>query len=150
MSTGLIIVMGVLAGLAVLFSLLALVYARVRKNLEKQIARQFDAGEIVLASVRANFLGIQSRGGTQIRGNGALVLTRDALCVIRAVPPKEMHIPLQAIGRITLPRQFNGRSVMARLLCVSYDCGQGDDAVGVVVKNPEKWKQAIENLIRDV
>lgn len=145
-STQLIITISVLSGLAFLFALLKLVFSATRKTLENHIQAHFTREEILGATTRANFFGELSKGGRQIRGNGALVLTKNDLHFIRAVPFKTYKIPIGSIIEISLPKSFNGKSVFSALLCVQYRSDTRSDAIAWAVKNPENWKKAIENL----
>jgi hypothetical protein len=86
-------------------------------------------------------------GGKQIRGNGALVLTKESLFFLRGVPYREYVVPLNRIMKITLPDSFNGRSVFAKLLYIEFKTDvQGEnqvDAMAWAVKYPEEWKNSI-------
>lgn len=129
-----------------LFALLKLVFSATRKTLENHIRAHFAREKILGATTRANFFGELSKGGRQIRGNGALVLTKDKVHFIRAVPFKMYEIPIKSITQISLPRSFNGKSVFSKLLCLQYKTDSGSDAIAWAVKTPENWKKAIENL----
>ena len=115
--------------------------------MKKRIQDRFHGHPLVKATTRANFLGKLSKKGRQIRGNGALVLTVNTLYFIRALPHKEYAIPLTSIKKISLQRAFNGKSVLASLLCIDYDTGTEPDAMGWAVPDPENWKETIENEI---
>ncbi|MDA3790895.1 MAG: hypothetical protein PF503_20665, partial [Desulfobacula sp.] len=96
---------------------------------------------------RANFFGEKSKGGKQIRGNGAIVLTKDQLFFIRAMPFKEYIIPIESINRVSMPNSFNGKSVFSKLLCVHYNVEGIEDSIAWAIKNPVKWKESIESLL---
>ena len=135
-------------GLIVLFCLLRLILSTVRSNLQDQIRDRFPPEDILAATIRANFFGQQSKGGRQIRGNGALVLTRDTVYFLRAVPRKEYTIGMDAITAVSLPRSFNGKSILFYpLLCIHYTTCGGSDAMAFAVKKPDAWKAAIEKLV---
>ena len=147
MNTGFTIAVSVIVGLSFLFVILGLIYSRISKRLHKLITNKFDKEEILGATTRANFFGIKSKGGAQVRGNGALVLTRNELYFIRAVPQKEYRIPLNSVRDVSMPRFFNGRSVFAPLLCVNYDAEYGEDSIAWALKDAKKWKDTIEKMI---
>ncbi len=147
MNTGFTIAVSVIVGLSFLFVILGLIYSRISKRLHKLITNKFDKEEILGATTRANFFGIKSKGGAQVRGNGALVLTRNELYFIRAVPQKEYKIPLSSVRDVSMPRFFNGRSVFAPLLCVNYDAEYGEDSIAWALKDAKKWKDTIEKMI---
>lgn len=148
MNNALIITTSILVGLLILFSILGIVYAAIRRKLEKIILERFSKEEILGATTRANFLGVKSKGGAQIRGNGAIVMANDGLYFIRAFPLKEYMIPRGSIRRVSIPRSFNGKSVLAPLLCVHYHTEHGEDAMAWALKDVIKWKAAIEKMIQ--
>lgn len=134
-------------GLAFLLAILGLIYAQVKKKLHEVIANKFDKQEILGATTQANFFGVKSKGSAQVRGNGALVLTKKELYFIRAVPSKEYSIPISAIRKVSLPKTFNGKLTFVPLLCVHYDTKNGEDSIAWALKNAKKWKDAIEKMI---
>ena len=146
MNTGLTIAGTVIVGLLFLFLILGLVYSRVRKHLEMIVTEKFKKEEVLGATTRANFLGVASRRGVEVRGNGAIVLTRDAFFFFRAVPAKEYSVPIDSIKKVSMPKSFNGRSVMRPLLCLHYSTDSGEDAMAFALQDPGKWKEAIEAL----
>lgn len=147
MKTGIIITVSVVTGLLVLFLILKLIYSFIRNRLGQYVTDRFDEKKILGVTTRANFFGINSKGGGQIRGNGALVLTRKDLYFIRAIPQKEYQIPIRSISSVSMPRLFNGKSAVAPLLCLNYDTESGKDSIAWAVADAEKWKDAIEKLI---
>lgn len=128
-NAGITITLAVGIGIVVLLFILKVVFFSVRKNLESKIQKRFDAKDIIGASTRTNFLGLKSLGGWQIRGNGALVLTKDELIFLRAVPEKEFVIPVKSISEISMPKSFNGKSVLAPLLSVRFNFGDREDEI---------------------
>ena len=148
MTTGFIIAASVFFGVALLLGFIRLIFSSVRKKLETYIQVNFDKKDVLGVTTRANFFGEQSKGARQIRGNGALVLTKDQVHFIRALPFKEIAIPLKSVSGVSLPDSFNGKTVFSRLLCIHFQTPAGADAFGIAVKDPETWKEAIENLIR--
>ncbi len=146
MDSGLIVTISIVLSLSLLTAILGFVYSRIRRNLEKIIQEKFKMEELIGVTTRANFLGIRSRGGAQVRGNGAIVLTRDALFFIIAVPQKEYKIPISSIRSVSMPKSFNGKSVMAPLLCISYDTEYGEDSIAWALKDAYKWTKAIQKI----
>jgi len=142
-----IIIFLVVSGGLSLCLILNLIFKSVRGNLEKHIQEKFETKDIIGATTRANFFGIKSKGVKQVRGNGAMVLTKDRLWFIRAVPLKEYEIPVNSIKRVSLPRSFNGKSVFAKLLCIHYEHNGVEDSIAWAIKNPLRWKESIEELI---
>ena len=147
MNKGIFIALFVIGGLATLFIILRSVMGAIRKKLEAHVEQKFDKREIVAASTGANFFGQQSKGGKQIRGNGALVLTKEFLYFFRAMPFKEFTLPIQSITEVTLPRSFAGKSIFSALLCIHYRAAGQQDAMAWAIKDPKQWKRAIEALM---
>jgi len=147
MNTGFIIAVSVIVGLSLLFFILRFIFSLTRRKLHNIVANKFEQGEILGASTRANFLGIKSKGGAQLRGNGALILTKNGLHFIRAVPQKEYKIPISTIRNVSMPKTFNGKSVFVPLLCVNYNAEYGEDSIAWAIKNAKKWKDTIEKMI---
>jgi len=130
-----------------LLIVIRLFFSSIQTKLGNHIQKRFDKEKIVGATTNANFFGQQSKGGKQLRGNGAFVLTKDEVCFIRAIPFKEYVIPLKSITEVSLPKSFNGKFVFSKLLCVQYKTDSGLDAMAWAVKSPESWKKAIEKLV---
>lgn len=149
MKTGFIIAVSVIGGVFLLLLFLNSMLALLRIKLKKRIRNRFDFKEIIHATTSANFLGARKKGGWQIKGNGALVLTPDRLCFIRGVPQTEYEIPIDSITQVSLPKSFNGKTVFSKLLCVHYGVGSGKDAMAWAVKDPEKWKTDVEALMKN-
>lgn len=141
------IALSIVFGLALLLIILGLVYHLTRKKLTRAITERFEQGAILGATTRANFFGLKSKGGAQARGNGALVLTKDSVFFIRAVPQKEFEIPIASILEVSMPMAFNGRSVARPLLCLRYRRDSGEDAIAWSLKDSGKWKTAIQNMM---
>ena len=135
-------------GVLLLLIIPGLVFSRIRRKLEALISLRFVDEEILVATTRANFLGEKSKGGAQIRGNGALVLTRNELYFIRAVPQKEFRIPIRFIRNVSMPRFFNGKSIFVPLLCVTFKTESGEDSIAWALRNPKQWKNAIDRAIQ--
>lgn len=147
MSAGLTIAVLVVLGLIFLYILYGLVYFRISKRLYQLVYKKFSKQEIIRITTHANFFGIQSKGSAQARGNGALVLTRDELCFIRAVPQQENKVPVNSICEISMPRFFNGKSAFVPLLCIKYKTGQKEDLMAWAISDAKKWKKEIEKII---
>lgn len=144
-----IIIISVICGIVFLLFFISFILKSTQKKLEKYILEKFDKNEILGATTRANFFGLKSLGSRQIRGNGAIVLTKDKLFSIRAKPFQELIIPLENISEISLPTSFNGRSVFKKLLCIHYQKKGQEEAVAWALTNPKEWKLSIENIIKN-
>jgi hypothetical protein len=138
-----ILVVGLLGFLLVQRVILAVV----RRVLRDDVRRRTQGREVIRQTFAANSFGLESLGARQIRGNGALILTREELVFIMAFPRRETSIPLDTIASVSLPRSHLGKTALRPLLHVAFRGPSGDDALGLAVKDPEGWKQAIEQLI---
>jgi hypothetical protein len=97
------------------------------------------------AEADANFFGVESRGMTQIRGNGLLFLTSHELVFGMFTPASEVVIPLTNITTIDTVKWHLGKSVFQPLLKVYFVNEEGvQDSVAWWVANPEDWKTLLE------
>ena len=146
MNTALTVTVSVVAVLFKQIGLLGLVFRFVRRRMERLIRDRFTADEILLCTPGANYFGRESAALGQVRGNGALVLTRDALHFFLALPRRELTIPLPSVKAVSLPRSHRGKTVFRPLLRVDFRQEDGTaDAAAWYVRNPQDWKQALEN-----
>lgn len=145
-NTGLFVAGLVLMVVSLVFLLLRVVFFRVRRRLEKTISQRFKKEEMLGATTKVAFLGEASKGGRQVKGNGALVLTKKALFFIRAIPEAEYEIPISAIRKISLVKSFNGRTVMGKILRVDFEGKAGEDAMGWALHDADRWKTSLEKL----
>ena len=92
----------------------------------------------------ASFFGQESRGVTQMRGNGTLILTDSDLIFELWVPATEFRIPLQRIQSIENPTSFLGKTRFSPLLKVVYTNEQGaTDAMAWQVPDLSGWMNRI-------
>jgi len=88
----------------------------------------------------ASFFGQESRGVTQMRGNGTLILTDSDLIFEMWVPNKAFRIPLRSIQSLENPSSFLGKSRFTPLLKVVYTTEQGTmDAMAWQVPDLSGW-----------
>jgi len=144
-----IVFVAVVGGVVCLLIGLRTIFSAVRKRMEVAIREKFEQREIIRSTPSANFLGVKSKGGMQMRGNGALVLTGNELYFLRAFPEKEFRIPIETITAVSLPKSFNGKSRFSPLLCVNLVVDDGEDSMAWSVKQPREWKEEIEALIKE-
>jgi hypothetical protein len=92
----------------------------------------------------ASFFGQKSRGVTQMRGNGTLILTDSDLIFEMWVPNTEFRIPLRSIQSLENPTSFLGKSRFTPLLKVVYSNEQGTtDAMAWQVPDLSGWMRRI-------
>lgn len=140
---GLLVLLG--AGLGIFFTVL---WNKMQTSGADRIQERFPAEQIVLSEATANFLGLESRGSWQMRGNGVLVLTSDELWFSRFVKREDITIPTQMIQDVRLVDSHLGKRVIGRtFIYVQFQTDSGLDAVAWLVKSPERWQEAIAPLI---
>jgi hypothetical protein len=137
--------LGVAGLLVAVASIVLLVLRRVRAGLARRVQARFTRESIVLAE-GANFFGRRSAGLAQLRGNGALVLTKDLLWFAQAVPERDVEIPVASIRSVTTPRSFLAKTIFRPLLAVRFEGPAGEDEIGWAVRDVEKWRQALETV----
>jgi len=125
-----------------------LVLASWKGRLGRQVATSLDPASVLVADYRANFFGIESAGVLQMRGNGALVLTKTALEFFMFVPARRITIPLADVTRTEIVRSHLGKTVFRDLLKVRFDRGAGPDSIAWYVPDPGAWRDRIDTLIR--
>ncbi|MCD6310653.1 MAG: hypothetical protein J7M18_08045 [Candidatus Eremiobacteraeota bacterium] len=140
------IVLLVIIWVFVLIMFIRFIFGLVKKRLVTRIREKFGNKQVILHSIWANYLGRKSRGVTQIRGNGALVLTGDELWFLLAFPEKEISIPLKDIKSVSLVKSYLGRTVFRPLLHVVFEHDGIEDSIAWALPEPEKWKFTCENL----
>ena len=130
--------------LVILMFILMVIVGRIKKGLAMKLEKRFAGQNIILHQMGAKFFGQKSKGLIQMRGNGALVLNKDELWFLMAVPERQVSIPLKNIKKVTLPVSHLGKTVFRPLLCVEFSSDGLDDSIAWAVPDPEKWKEAIE------
>ncbi|NQT73135.1 MAG: hypothetical protein HQ553_10280 [Chloroflexi bacterium] len=115
------------------------------RGLQADIERRTAGQDVIMQTGNANSFGQSSRGIKQIRGNGALILTRQEIQFLMTVPRSEITIPLGQVTSVSLPKSHLGKTVFKPLLRVEYQSLEGPDSIAWAIQNPEKWKSAIEN-----
>lgn len=115
------------------------VEARVDRAVAARLASRYAPGEMLLHETMANFFGEESRGPAQLRGNGGLVLTHDALAFHMLVPERAITIPLGDVREVSVVRSHLGKSVRRDLLHVRYAVPDGTDAIAWFVRDTGPW-----------
>ncbi|HYW91152.1 MAG TPA: hypothetical protein VFA95_01590 [Gammaproteobacteria bacterium] len=130
-----LMLLAVLVGGLLAFSL---VMRRARRRSLRAADSRCAGEEVVYRDPAAVYIGCESRGDRQLRGNGVFVLTREKVFFTLWLPRREVAIPLERIRGIDTPRQFLGRSVGRRLLQIRYVDAEGQaDAAAWFVRGLE-------------
>jgi hypothetical protein len=143
------VVLLICLGVVFLWITLKLYYSSVRKKLGELIQRRFAEEDIIGATTKANCFGLKSLGSFQLRGNGALILTKEQVCFLMASPEKEYVVSLKSISSVSMPKSFNGKSVFSPLLHIQFFTGDDQkvqDEIAWVIHDPREWKDSIEKL----
>lgn len=137
-----ILLLGLAVVFAVVFGGVFVVLRNISRQKEAHARERYpDARQI---DRTASFFGQESRGGTQMRGNGTLILTDSDLIFEMWVPNKEFRIPLHNIQTIENPSSFLGKSRFTPLLKVVYLSDHGaTDAMAWQVIDLSGWMHRI-------
>lgn len=117
-----------------------LVHKAIGPKLDERISRVYKADQILLKDVKAMSLGLESRGVTQGRGNGGLVVTNDTLHWFQFVPESsDVVIPRSAITGVSVARSHLGKSINRDLLHVKFTYNGKPDAMAWYVTDLQAW-----------
>lgn len=115
---------------------------RLKTKREAVLVQRYPNSRLTISS--ANFFGQQSKGVGQVRGNGTLLITKDALVFEMWLPQHELVIPLQSITGIDTPKSFLGKSQFVPLLMVEFTNADGEaDAAAWRVPDIDAVRQAL-------
>lgn len=133
----------------ILFAVLlyiVLMQVRVRQMKQaNQLLEEFQDENIVAYTSAANYIGVESSGYEQVRGNGFLMLTSHFLLFERLAPKKRIMIPLRKVFRVDLVSSFLGRRNVKPILRIAFTDDQTEqDKLGLLIKDPNKWQQLIQ------
>ena len=145
--------LGVAIGIA-LVVVLVLLFVRmrkIRKECRETLAKRYNSGDIICHDNRANYFGIESYKGKQIRGNGVLVLAQRELYFLRLLPRMELCIPLKRIKKVVTPSIFLGKSALKPLLKVDYQDEDGVlNSVAWYVKDLDTFKNSLKLQMKKI
>jgi hypothetical protein len=146
MPTGIVLAVAA-AALAGVVLLVAWV-VRLKRRTAAAMRGRFGA-RVVLIDEAANCLGVESRGVAQVRGNGCLVATDDAICFAMWAPRREMTIRRSDIVTVETPRSHLGKSKGIPLLKIVYAEGSSRDSVAWAVRDLDTWVNLLTQRRRD-
>ena len=93
---------------------------KIRKEYRETLAKKYNPGDIICHDNSADYLGMESFKGKQVRGRGILVLSHNELYFLKLFPRIELCIPLKRIKRCVTTRNFLGKSIQKTLLKVDF------------------------------
>ncbi len=109
---------------------------------------QIGEQNIVLKTKSCNFFGQKSKGLSQIRGNGILILTGDGLFFELFVPSRYWFIPLEKMKDVGTPTRFLQKTNTKPLLQINFTNEEGeDDAMAFYIKELDQWSTQIVYMI---
>lgn len=141
-----LIILLVIVGVAVLAAIVLATRAFVRRAAADSAAaidREFAGIEVLRKDPMANYFGLESKGGKQVRGNGALVLTADELWFRRIGSSEPLRVARGAITETSVVRSHAGKTVGRPLVRVAFDGPQGPDSAAWYVADAEAWAAAV-------
>lgn len=143
MNSVLMVILIVVPSLLALLFVLRLFLRHVADSMNSLITVQFNADDVVKQEPLANFFGQESKGKGQVRGNGALILTHEALHFFLAAPRRSWEVPLSDITAISFPDSHLGKSKFQPLLKIDFILDGEADSLAWLVTDPESWKHEI-------
>jgi hypothetical protein len=142
------IILAILLFVAIASAVVLIPISRRAKRVETEAETETE-GQVDDATTRSatvNGLGLESLGRAQVRGNGTLVLTPEALTFRQWVPQRETTIPLAAITSVGTEKTWLGKWVGSALLCVRWRTPDGgEDAMAWQVRDLDGWLAAIQS-----
>lgn len=113
----------------------------------KEIMEKFVNHNIILFSTGANYFGQESKGYSQIRGNGVLILLNEKIYFEMWKPKKILEIPITKIFKTTSPKSHLKKSKFKPLLKVHFQNNENkNDSAAWLVRNLDNWVENIQNL----
>lgn len=119
---------------------------RLRTRGRAEIDTRYRSSEVLLAETLVQSFGQASKGVTQLRGSGALALTRSELCFVMYVPTSELRIPIASVEAVSLVKRHLGKTQGVDLLHVRYTREGVEDSIAWRLPEPARWKERIDSL----
>lgn len=137
----LVLILGVVgvALFAMLVVIPPLVHRSLAPALRARVAASYPESALVLEDLRAVTFGLESKGVTQARGNGALVLTDRELHFFQFLPARDLRIPCESIVEVKTTRSHLGKSIGRDLLFVAFEVDGRRDSVAWYVTDVAAW-----------
>ncbi len=145
MGSGLAMASGFLAVAVAVMVVAALWLRKLREETARELERELGADAVWRMDPGANCFGVRSVGVAQVRGNGCLALTDDALVFRMWTPRKTLVIPRDRVLEVDTARSHLGKSKGIKLLRVRFtnDAGQ-PDVVAWAVRHLDDWLEDLE------
>jgi hypothetical protein len=122
----------------------AVIFGWLRRRAEAHVRSMAGGRELELMDESANSFGVESRGVTQIRGNGCLALTADEILFVMWLPRRELRISRERISLVERAGSHLGKTVGRPLLRVRFADEIGrEDSVAWLVRDLPAWEAAL-------
>lgn len=122
-----------------LFVVPPLVHRFMGPSLQAQVEKVYAPADVRLQDLKALGFGLESKGATQLRGNGALVLTAKELHFFQFTPASDTRIPLDAITEAKTVKSHLGKTIGRDLLHVSFTADGKPDSMAWYVADVGAW-----------
>lgn len=129
--------------LFILFVVFRLVFRMMKRRHEKFLQNPMFQ-HIELSDGMANFFGSSSLTRRQIRGNGLLALTSEALVFKMYAGQREINIPIRDLLSADKADSFMGKTIFRKLLEIKYKTSSGEETSVWYVKNLDTWIEKIK------
>lgn len=117
----------------------ALVHKTIGPKLDDRIGKQYPADKVLLKDLKALSFGLESKGVTQSRGNGGLVLTADELHWFQFAPDFDLRIPRASITKVDKVRSHLGKAIGQDILYVAFTNNGKPDSMAWNVMDLPAW-----------
>lgn len=132
--------------LFILFVVFRLVFRMMKKRREKFLQDPMFR-HIELSDGMANFFGTSSLTRGQIRGNGLLAITNEALVFKMYAGQREINVPLRDLISVDTADSFMGKTIFRKLLQVTYKTMSGEETSAWFVKDIDSWIEKINTYL---
>jgi hypothetical protein len=144
METFFTIVIGIVLFTVLLYVILMQVRVKQVKQ-ANQLLEEFSEENILGYTTSVNYIGVESSGLEQIRGNGFLMLSSHFLLFERLTPNKRIMIPLRKVYRVDQVPSFLGRRNIKPVVRIAFADDRGNqDKLGLLLRDPDKWQHLIQ------
>lgn len=99
---------------------LQLYLQREERIISEKLFNEFDKSEMVGMNTNANFFGFKSKGVTQIKGRGVMLLTEDELIFEKLITNKRFSISVDSIEEVEKVDSFLGKTKGKPLLQIKF------------------------------
>ena len=119
------------------------------KRRKNEILSKIENKTILLGPQSANSFGQESKGLSQIRGLGLLILTNRELIFGMYIPKRDLLILLDYIHKVSTPKSHLGKTRFKPLLKIEFTNNQGEsDSIAWQIRDLDLWVNTIKNQLK--